>query len=593
MTSEKILDDKKILLVLICKDKTELQQQMKFLKDSRLRVPRDDEDWKFNIAAAAKNSHLAESLNKIQADSDAKYKIFINAPIAYIDTQIIKNTLKSFLVDRNVGMVGLIGSEMPLDGDFTKAQNIYGLYSFRGDNGEVKKYLGKDSLYFTATHVLNSGFFATGEDLPWDENVGEDFLVAAQCCNFRAKGYKIGVVYQENPWIVFADDYYNRREQNFPEQLDQFQNLYWDKIQPLVSVLIPAYNQPKFLEEALQSVLNQSYKNIEILIGDDSTNENVKDMLQPYIEKYPQIKYFYHGGPLGNRGGKNNFFLLNHCNGEFVNYLLHDDLFYPEKISRMMEFFARDLEGKINLVTSARNLIDADSNVIARKNPWQPHRDMIINSEKVGRELFFTLANFLGEMSTVLFRKKLLKFKDPDTGEEIYSTGCFYGISGSVYGDLDAWLNILRQGGDCVFIAETLSAFRRHEAQNTYDPYVRTRLPLDMLHFITIAWLNNAFLHSVDEYRYCVSKWILMADIWRESASDDDSDNITVLKKHIIQIQEIAKSGDSAKIFDATISYMLKHLPKNNSIRPLVRKNFKTGLWEKASDGILPRCRLE
>lgn len=590
MTAEKILNDKKILLILICRSEAELQRQMKFLKDSRLRVPSDDEDWSFDIAAAAKNKSLAASLNNIQADSDAKYKIFISAPAVYIDPQIIKNTIKSFLIDRNVAMVGLIGSEMPIDGDFSKAKSVYGLYSFL--DGEVKKYLGKEALYFKATHILDGSFFATCEDLDWDENVGEDFLVAAQCLNFRAKGYQIGVVYQETPWITFAGDYYNSRAQDYSEQLEHFRNLYLEKIQPLVSVLIPAYNQPKFLEETLQSVLNQTYKNIEILIGDDSTNEDVKEMIQPYLEKYSQIKYFYHGGPLGNRGGKNNFFLLNHCGGEFVNYLLHDDLFYPEKISRMMEFFVRDLDGKIGLVTSARDLIDADSKVIKRKNPWQPHRDRTFSGEEVGRQIFFTLANFLGEMSTVLFRKNLLKFRDAETGAEIYSTGCFCGIAGSVYGDLDAWLNILRQGVECVFIAETLSAFRRHEAQNTYNPYVRTKLPLDMLHFITIAWLNNIFLHSVDEYKYCVSKWILMAEMWQEPATDETSDEIKNLKNHIARTIEIAKTGDSAKILDAIISYMLEHLPENNSIRALVRKN-SAGLWEKAGDGIFSRARLE
>lgn len=44
---------------------------------------------------------------------------------------------------------------------------------------------------------------------------------------------------------------------------------------PLVSVLIPAYNRPRYLREALQCALDQTYKNIEIIICDDSTNYEV------------------------------------------------------------------------------------------------------------------------------------------------------------------------------------------------------------------------------------------------------------------------------------------------------------------------------
>ncbi|KZL93686.1 glycosyltransferase [Clostridium magnum] len=61
---------------------------------------------------------------------------------------------------------------------------------------------------------------------------------------------------------------------------------------PLVSVLIPSYNRPHFLKIALESVLHQSYRNIETIICDDSTNYEVRNMLQPYLERYVQISYF-------------------------------------------------------------------------------------------------------------------------------------------------------------------------------------------------------------------------------------------------------------------------------------------------------------
>lgn len=588
-------DETKILLVLICESKDEIQRELKLLRENRLFVP-EDENWKFEIVALVRNDNLAVSLNKLQTVSDARFKIYLNAPLVRVDGKILKNTIYALFTAKNIGMLGLVGSEIPVNGDFRRAKNVYGLYSFVDETGKVKERHGIDALFFQPAQVLDSSFFATSQDLPWDENIGADFLVAAQCCRFRQNGYQVGVAYQENCWMTFAQDYCDyvkKPDENYRAQLEQFRQRYGKNFAPLVSVLIPAYNKPDFLREALDSALAQTYSNIEILIGDDSTNEDVKNMIQPYLEKYPQIQYFYHGGPLGNRGRENIFFLLNHCRGEFVNFLLHDDLFYPEKISRMMEYFARDLNGEINLVASARDLIDENSNVVKRKNPWQPHRDAVLSSVEVGRQIFFTLSNFLGELSTVLFRKRALEFRDFDTGGKIFSTGCFCGIAGSVYGDLDAWLQILSRGGKCVFIAECLSAFRLHGDQNTCDPYVRTKLPLDMLTFTTIAWLNNLFLRDVEEYNYCLDKWLVLAGMWVKPESDDDSETIRRLKKFIVRLMQIDAAGDFAKLFDAVISYMLEHLPERNPIRPLVMKNSRTGLWEKADDGIFPRCKLE
>lgn len=585
----------KILLVLICETKDEIQRELKLLREERLLVP-EDENWKFEIVALVRKENLAASLNKIQTVSDAKFKIYLNAPLVRVDKKLLKNIVYAFFTAKNIGMLGAVGSEIPIDGDFRRAKNVYGLYSFVDENGRVRERHGRDALFFQPTQVLDSGFFATSKDLPWDENIGADFLIAAQCCKFRQNGYEVGVAYQEDCWLTFARDYCDyvkKPDENYHAQLEQFRQNYGEFFAPLVSVLIPAYNKPDYLREALDSALAQTYSNIEILIGDDSTNEDVKNMVAPYLEKYPQIQYFYHGGPLGNRGRENIFFLLNHCRGEFVNFLLHDDLFYPEKISRMMEYFARDLSGEINLVASARNLIDENSSVVRRKNPWQPHHDAFLSSEEVGRQIFFTLSNFLGELSTVLFRKRALEFRDFDTGGKIFSTGCFYGVAGSVYGDLDAWLQILSKGGRCVFISECLSAFRLHGDQNTYDPFVRTKLPLDMLTFTTIAWLNNLFLRDVDEYNYCVDKWLIMAGMWLQPEGEDDSEKIRQLKKFIVRLMKIDAAKEFPKMLDAIISYMLEHLPERNTIRPLVKKNSQTGLWEKAFDGIFPRCKLE
>ena len=94
---------------------------------------------------------------------------------------------------------------------------------------------------------------------------------------------------------------------------------------PLVSILIPTYNQPEFFRQALESALNQDYPNIEILVSDDSTDDRVKKVAMEYKDR---IQFFKHPKiEDGTLGWRNMMFLLNHAHGEFINFLFHDDLF--------------------------------------------------------------------------------------------------------------------------------------------------------------------------------------------------------------------------------------------------------------------------
>ncbi|MFC7560690.1 glycosyltransferase family 2 protein [Paenibacillus farraposensis] len=105
---------------------------------------------------------------------------------------------------------------------------------------------------------------------------------------------------------------------------------------PLVSVVIPAYNRPHTLKIAIDSVLEQTYPNIEIIICDDSTTNEVQEMLKDsYLDSFSQIKYYKN---------EKNLFLGNWhkcfdlASGEYINYLMDDDIFHKEKIARMIYF---------------------------------------------------------------------------------------------------------------------------------------------------------------------------------------------------------------------------------------------------------------
>ena len=102
---------------------------------------------------------------------------------------------------------------------------------------------------------------------------------------------------------------------------------------PKVSVIIPTYNSAQFIVETLESVFAQTYKNYEVIVVDDGSTDNTKEVLKPYMSK---IRYIYkeNGGPASARnvGIKN-------ARGEYIAFLDSDDLWLPEKLEKQVRYF--------------------------------------------------------------------------------------------------------------------------------------------------------------------------------------------------------------------------------------------------------------
>jgi glycosyltransferase involved in cell wall biosynthesis len=145
-------------------------------------------------------------------------------------------------------------------------------------------------------------------------------------------------------------------------------------INGLVSVNIPIYNGKRFLAKTIQSVLDQTYQNIEIVLLIDGTHDESEKIIVEFQKKYPdKIRYKWQE----NQGlARTRNELIKMSKGEFIAILDQDDLWRTDKLEKQMALFAKDPE--IGVVFSGFTDIDVQGNIL-RNYTGAMHRGYIFN----------------------------------------------------------------------------------------------------------------------------------------------------------------------------------------------------------------------
>ena len=117
---------------------------------------------------------------------------------------------------------------------------------------------------------------------------------------------------------------------------------------PLVTVAIVTYNSAKYIEDALESVKNQTYKNIELIISDDASEDNTVEICRNWISKHKANFYAVKIITVEkNTGIPANFNrALNSASGEWIKFVAGDDIIYPDCIKDNIEFVKKNPEAK-------------------------------------------------------------------------------------------------------------------------------------------------------------------------------------------------------------------------------------------------------
>lgn len=136
---------------------------------------------------------------------------------------------------------------------------------------------------------------------------------------------------------------------------------------PLISVVIPTYNRPTRLRRAVETVLAQTYDEVELLVVDDHSEMPARETLSDVsFDEIARVEHVRHETNRGANAARNTG--IEAANGKFVAFLDDDDLWEPEKLERQMSVFSKS-GPDVGLVYTGRRYVDAEGNELLTETP--------------------------------------------------------------------------------------------------------------------------------------------------------------------------------------------------------------------------------
>ena len=132
----------------------------------------------------------------------------------------------------------------------------------------------------------------------------------------------------------------------------------------LVSIILPSYNSEQFIAKSIESVINQTYKNWEMVIVDDCSLDNSNEIIEDYIKKDKRIKLIKLEKNSGPAIARNK--AIKEAKGRYIAFLDADDLWKPAKLEKQLNFMK---ENDLSFTYSAYDLIDEEGNHLGKFIP--------------------------------------------------------------------------------------------------------------------------------------------------------------------------------------------------------------------------------
>ena len=162
----------------------------------------------------------------------------------------------------------------------------------------------------------------------------------------------------------------------------------------LVSIIMPLYNAERFISQAIESVLLQSYHNFELLIVDDKSTDSSIEIVTRYMKKDKRIKLFFLDVNSGTVKARNK--AIQEAKGDLISFLDSDDMWLPDKLQRQIAFLN---ENNLVLTYCTYETMDQNSKYINTRDclPLVTYKDML-KSNQIGNLTGIYDVSFFGKV---------------------------------------------------------------------------------------------------------------------------------------------------------------------------------------------------
>lgn len=193
----------------------------------------------------------------------------------------------------------------------------------------------------------------------------------------------------------------------------------------LVSILIVSYNAENFISNTILSCLNQTYKNIEVLILDNVSSDNTVKIIESFKDE--RIKLFKNTKNIGPYVGLN--FLLEKAKGDYIAIQDHDDIWFFEKIEKQVRFLEENQEfiacgtNNYNFYEEPLKLILNKKPFISTKENYVPHSSLMFRNKNFRYDTSKTLADEYFEKKELFRSGKIFLINEALTIHRIRADG--------------------------------------------------------------------------------------------------------------------------------------------------------------------------
>jgi len=214
--------------------------------------------------------------------------------------------------------------------------------------------------------------------------------------------------------------------------------------QPLVTVVIPTYNHADFLKIALEGVANQKYKNLEVIVVDNYSDDNTDEVVKSFQNLNISLLKVQNNGVIGvsrNLG-------LNHATGDWVAFLDSDDFWYPERISACAHLLSDDNQFDVISTDEVMVFSRTDEQRLLLHGPLSSnmYRDMILYGNRLSP-------------SATLVKRAFLTLHNLNFSESIFHV---------TVEDYDFWLQLARHSAKFNFIRSVQGTYNIHGDNASY-----------------------------------------------------------------------------------------------------------------------------